>query len=983
MIVLSACKQVDFKIDFVVDGEIYDSISTSGRESIKLPDDPKKEGFVFDGWYWDNETWKKAFTANSLLEAPLSGNMSVYAKWRAENAVAGDLISISSFESQGNGTYYLKVANNTSSVLFDRYVSVADGCSWVVATDIACNKTIASKASNLKVGDNTFYILLTEANETTHLFTLRIRRAAVYTVKFDTEGLTSIPSQAVEEGGYAEAPAGISLSKTGYDFVGWSYDFTKPVTKNETVTASWRAWEYTVSFDANTGKGAAMASVTFKYGELNTLPQNTFTKDDCTFIGWNTAADGSGNFYADAAVAKNLCDVNGGTVTLYAQFKSNNEKEYSWFYNGTHITMMNALIYGATPFNGNTDPALGAYYTGNYNKRITVHDTYASGSKNLGLYQCINARLGGQEMSLTSIYNADGATSFRLTMDIAAVAGKNIMPFALTADTAGVWNNSSPVNPVIFITGNDRYVYLGVQDKAHRIAELKDGVFSSVIVDIDYSEVFAGKSSKVTYIATNLDGEKIAVSLYNSLGVTHSRGSYFYMYIGTQLADDTGLGFKMKTNSALTFGEYTLRSVILPEHKVVDGNGDLVMYYEIFKEYALPESYNGRLVEWYSDSDLTQKITSIGTGNYGTVTVYAKYLPGESKIIYKVDGVTEKELLYDNTADTYHSYAPAEKSGFTFAGWYADSNFTTKASPVIPAGTSDVVIVYAKFVRTELTKDSWAIHEALINKYSGLDGFSYNDKRNTEGYVEYTFANGMPIESYADIPYYSTKAGDYWGAGAHFSDKLMADGYFSGSGKYLYKTSLQIGKGSTGSLLNVLVNGHGGNAIYLMTNKATDSLGIQTGTSVVLEGVDFIEMNETGLTDVDVLIDWSGCGDLTVRGVYHRGDVIVNTANGPLVIKSQIPLDASAGNAGRFFLYMTEGACSVRIGEFSIGIGTTHTVVDPNGNIIMTYEMFEAADLPTTYNGSDVEWYSDAALTNKITGISKGNSGVVTVYPKY
>lgn len=65
---LVGCGKVDFKLDFIADGEVYDAISTNGKEAIKLPDNPKKDGYIFDGWYWDNEIWKKPFTANSLLD---------------------------------------------------------------------------------------------------------------------------------------------------------------------------------------------------------------------------------------------------------------------------------------------------------------------------------------------------------------------------------------------------------------------------------------------------------------------------------------------------------------------------------------------------------------------------------------------------------------------------------------------------------------------------------------------------------------------------------------------------------------------------------------------------------------------------------------------------------------------------------------------------------------------------------------------------
>ncbi len=81
---LASCTgDVEFDVNFIVDGEVYDTVSTSGKTVIKIPDNPTKEGYTFDGWYWDNEVWEKPFTANSLFDTPLSSDMSVYAKWKS------------------------------------------------------------------------------------------------------------------------------------------------------------------------------------------------------------------------------------------------------------------------------------------------------------------------------------------------------------------------------------------------------------------------------------------------------------------------------------------------------------------------------------------------------------------------------------------------------------------------------------------------------------------------------------------------------------------------------------------------------------------------------------------------------------------------------------------------------------------------------------------------------------------------------------
>lgn len=82
----AACTQVvEFKVNFIVDGEIYKTINTAGEEAISLPADPTKNGYIFDGWFWDEDVWSRPFTAESMLTEKLTADMSVYAKWIKED----------------------------------------------------------------------------------------------------------------------------------------------------------------------------------------------------------------------------------------------------------------------------------------------------------------------------------------------------------------------------------------------------------------------------------------------------------------------------------------------------------------------------------------------------------------------------------------------------------------------------------------------------------------------------------------------------------------------------------------------------------------------------------------------------------------------------------------------------------------------------------------------------------------------------------
>ena len=84
-------------------------------------------------------------------------------------------------------------------------------------------------------------------------------------------------------------------------------------------TYVWTSNKYTLSFNANGGSGS-MDSQEISGGLEFTLPKNTFTREDFNFAGWNTAADGSGTFYADEATASFV-----ENTTLYAQWTQNRE----------------------------------------------------------------------------------------------------------------------------------------------------------------------------------------------------------------------------------------------------------------------------------------------------------------------------------------------------------------------------------------------------------------------------------------------------------------------------------------------------------------------------------------------------------------------------------------------------------------------------------------------------------------------------------
>ena len=240
---LFACGGVEFKINFIVDGEVYAVVNTNGAETVKMPDNPEKEDYAFDGWFWDKDIWQKPFTANSILDAPLSPDINVYAKWTFTGEITPPEPeptpetpkpeTTEYFNKLPDGTYYGKVYNATTDFDFTGKIETAG--EYFVCTDEECKKPLADNKTSLILGDNIFYVLYANGQKTT----ATVRRRLIYTVNFDSNGGTELSEQKIEEDKKATAPK--NPMRVGYTFNTWDRDFNEPITENTTIKALWNA----------------------------------------------------------------------------------------------------------------------------------------------------------------------------------------------------------------------------------------------------------------------------------------------------------------------------------------------------------------------------------------------------------------------------------------------------------------------------------------------------------------------------------------------------------------------------------------------------------------------------------------------------------------------------------------------------------------------------------------------------------------------
>ena len=115
-----------------------------------------------------------------------------------------------------------------------------------------------------------------------------------------------------------ETPTKAPDEQYRYTFTGWSPEVVV-AEEDATYTAQYSATArvfYTITFNANGGEGS-MEPQRFEVGVDTALNTNAFTRENYNFIGWNTAADGSGATYADEGAILELT----GDMTLYAQWQ--------------------------------------------------------------------------------------------------------------------------------------------------------------------------------------------------------------------------------------------------------------------------------------------------------------------------------------------------------------------------------------------------------------------------------------------------------------------------------------------------------------------------------------------------------------------------------------------------------------------------------------------------------------------------------------
>ena len=143
-----------------------------------------------------------------------------------------------------------------------------------------------------------------------------------YTVTFiDGFSGSTISTVGVNYGHAATEPS--RPRHAGYTATGWDKDFAN-IKNDTTVTLHYRPNRYTIKFDGNsTGAIGMTPDVNAEYDKQVNLTKNGYSLNGHKWLMWTTDKDGNGQQYSDKQSVMNLASIDGATVTLYAQWKTN------------------------------------------------------------------------------------------------------------------------------------------------------------------------------------------------------------------------------------------------------------------------------------------------------------------------------------------------------------------------------------------------------------------------------------------------------------------------------------------------------------------------------------------------------------------------------------------------------------------------------------------------------------------------------------
>ena len=697
---LTACgEKVDnFNLSFKVNGETYQTITTTGNESITIPENPAKTGYKFDGWYWDKDVWNKPFTANSLLDVPISSDMSVYAKF---SAIKYDI----TYKNDG-GTH----SNPVSYTIEDSFVlSAAEklGYSFVGWYSDSAYTTKVESVSAGSTGAITLYAKFEIENYTisyTNTKEVVNNNPTTYNVETDTIVLAD-------------------LSKDGYTFEGWYNgeeeitEIAKGSTGDLTVEAKWTAVEYEVIYhNVN--------------GTINSNPENynvdeqplvlvDLEKAGYNFLGWFTdenftneiteisvGTTGEINLYAKWEIIEYTATfMDGTTVVKEVKFTVETEsiKEPAVpvhiGYNGeweeyileakniTIDAVYTAIEYTATFMDGTT-----VVEEVKFTVETESIDEPAVPSHTGYIGEWEDYTLVTEDITIDAVYTAIEYTA--TFMDGTTV----VEEIKFTVETETIDEPAVP-NHVGY---NGEWEAYTLEAKNITI----DAVYTIITYNIEYlntKDVESENPEIYTIESETIILENLSKVGYNFEGWYNNAGNK------VEKIEKDGYG-DLTLTARWTTLTYTITYLYDNAYGDLEEGKTLKASYTVEDEFAFEElvckneGFNFR--GWFTEKNVGtgDKVSGVTKGTTGNFTVYAQFGLEVYDITYiNVNGaINNNPTYYDVETDDFTIY-PLSKEGYNFDGWFSNEECTDEATLTIAKGSNGDITLYAKWTAITYT----------------------------------------------------------------------------------------------------------------------------------------------------------------------------------------------------------------------------------------------------------------------------------------
>lgn len=257
-------------------GSEVESLTMNGNYRVNMPADPIKDGFIFSGWYWDNNTFIEPFTSESLLNRNTFSDVTIYAKW---DEIEDQTVEVS-FDSMGGESIDTQLIEKGDTVLepeISRQGYRLDG--WY--TSLNNGQTFEEKWS---------FSTDTVSNDLTLYAKWQINQ---YTVSYETNGGTPIEPITQNYQTYIYVPN--DPIKEGYTFDGWYsdseltnlYTFNTMPAEDLVLYAKWEINDYTITYYDFDDR--VIYQEVFEYNSnISHIEVETPIREGHTFIEWDS-----------------------------------------------------------------------------------------------------------------------------------------------------------------------------------------------------------------------------------------------------------------------------------------------------------------------------------------------------------------------------------------------------------------------------------------------------------------------------------------------------------------------------------------------------------------------------------------------------------------------------------------------------------------------------------------------------------------------